>query len=282
MQEPIPVWKIKQDSSYLVSEDLRGTVETLDQASSILPQGVYTSFRTYKRYFALHMADHFKRLNEGAALLGHAVKTNPGLIRAALKDILATLEGKDFRVRISIDLEDRIGDVYIMAEPLKSPPDQEYQQGVKVLTRPFQRDNPQAKSTRFIQNSLDYRSLLTNEINEVLLFNLQNEIMEGLSSNFFGVCRGVVYTANEGILLGITRAIVLDAAKKIPIEVCLTPVSLQEIEQLEEAFLTSASRAVLPVRQIEQTVIGTGEAGQVTRRISEAFQTHIEEDLEEI
>jgi branched-chain amino acid aminotransferase len=124
--------------------------------------------------------------------------------------------------------------------------------------------------------------LLSDEVNEVLLVNPQGEILEGLSSNFFGVSRGVLFTADQEILPGITRAIVLAAAKTLSVEVCQKPVQLTGIAQLEEAFLTSASRAVLPVRQIDQTVIGSGEAGPVTRRLGEAFQVRIEGDLEEI
>jgi branched-chain amino acid aminotransferase len=150
------------------------------------------------------------------------------------------------------------------------------------LTRPFQRENPRAKSTRFIQNSTDYRTLLSPEVNEVILFNPQEDILEGLSSNFFGVSQDVLYSAEEGILPGITRAMAMEAAMKLHIEVCLKPVQLKEISQLDEAFLTSASRAILPVKQIDQTVIGGGGTGTVTHRLSEAFQALIEENLEEI
>src|SRR5664279_2331622 len=112
MQERIQVWKIKKGSALAVCENFRRTVETLDQASRILPQGVYTSFRTYRRIYALHMQDHFQRLAEGAVLLGHEVQIDPVMIRSALRKILESLEGTDFRVRISVDLEDRVGDIF--------------------------------------------------------------------------------------------------------------------------------------------------------------------------
>ncbi len=282
MHHTITAWKIEAGSKNLERVIFPGSVLSLDQATRNLPQGVYTSFRTYRRYFALHLDDHFQRLAEGAKLLNQEVHINARFIRSSLKDILKGPEGPDFRVRLSIDLEERVGDVYLMVEPLRTPPVQEYQAGVNVLTRPFQRENPGAKTTRFIQDSTGYRSLLSKEVNEVLLVNPQNEILEGLSSNFFGVIRGELFTAGVGILPGITRAIILDAAKDVEFEICLNPVQLGEIGRLDEAFLTSASRAVLPVRQIDQTTVGTGQPGPVSERLGTAFQARVEKELEEI
>ena len=282
MKEKIRVWKIRQGSPNAEPATCGDEVESFDQASKILPQGVYTSFRTYRRTQVLHVDEHFRRLTEGAELLGHQANIDPLLIRACLRTILQGLAGEDFRMRLSVDLEDRVGDVYIMAEKLVTPSSMQYQRGVSVLTRPFQRENPRAKSTRFIQNSAGYRTLLSKEINEVLLFNPQEEILEGLSSNFYGVSRSILFTANEGILPGITRAVVLEEAQKLPIEICFTPVRLGEIGRLDEAFLTSASRAVLPVRQIDQTKLGAGEPGPVARRLNAAFQARIANELEEI
>jgi len=199
-----------------------------------------------------------------------------------LRTILQGAAGDDFRVRLSVDLEDQVGDTYILVEKLLTPSPLQYQHGVNALTRPFQRENPRAKSTRFIQNSAEYRLILTKEINEVLLFNSRVEILEGLSSNFYGMTHSILYTANEGILPGITRAVVLEEAQKLNIEICFTPVRLGEIGRLDEAFLTSASRAVLPVRQIDHTIIGAGEPGPVARELNDAFQARITQEIEEI
>jgi len=278
----IRVWKLNRRGILEELADFEKEARSLDQVSSALPQGVYTSFRTYQHFLGLHLADHFHRLKDGADRFGCPIKLNPTAIRRTLRSILAGLEGTDFRFRLSVDLEIHPGEVYILAEKLVIPPVESYHMGVKTLARPFERVNAETKYTRFILNSTDYRKLISKEINEVLLFNRQGQILEGLSSNFYGVIGSSIFTANEGILLGITRNIVLNEAQKEGLKVIMEPVSLEGILALDEVFITSASRAVLPVKQVENHIIGRGHTGEITRLLGDLYNQKIQSELEEI
>jgi branched-chain amino acid aminotransferase len=258
------------------------TLKSLDRASALLPQGAYTTFRTYHKNYALHLEDHFLRLDQSAKLLGVSIDLDPARVRDAIRESLQQLDGDDFRIRISVDLELEKGAVYILVENLRLPSQEAYRNGVNVLLRPFERENPQAKATRFIQNSNQYRRLISKDINEVLLSNSNEEILEGLSSNFYAVIANALFTAEEGILPGITRKIVLEEAVSHQIPLLRKPVKLKELNQVQEAFLTSTSRAILPVRKIGKCVIGSGAPGPVTESISRYYQARVASELEEI
>ncbi|HVP21455.1 MAG TPA: aminotransferase class IV [Anaerolineaceae bacterium] len=257
-------------------------LSSLDQVSTELPRGVYTTFRTYLRSYAYDLEDHFQRLVNSASLVGNQITLDSGRIRAAIRQILPSLEGEEFRIRISIDLESESCTAFVLIDKLVQPLEEDYRNGIKTLTRIFHRENPEAKSTEFISKSKNFRRLISSEVNEVLLCEPAGEIMEGLSSNFFGVMENKIFTAGEGVLSGITRALVLEEAGNYHIEVVYRPINLNEISRLSEAFLTSTSRAVLPVRQIDECMIGSGSPGSVSEILARAYLERVKRGLEEI
>ena len=82
-------------------------------------------------------------------------------------------------------------------------------------------------------------------------------------------------TGNE-ILGGITRASVLELARKEGIELIERPFTLAEAKEAREAFITSATSYVLPIVQIDDAVIGNGKPGSVSRRLFEAYRVYME------
>ena len=95
-------------------------------------------------------------------------------------------------------------------------------------------------------------------------------LLEGLSSNFFAVRDGVLHTEGDRVLLGVTRALVLEVAQGI-LPVQRTAVRRGRLPELSEAFITSVSREVLPVVRIDGQVIGDGRPGPKTRAVMQAF-----------
>ena len=98
------------------------------------------------------------------------------------------------------------------------------------------------------------------------------ELLEGLSSNFWGVVNGTVCTAEDGVLLGITRTLVLDEARAAGFAVQLRPVRRDALGTLDEAFLTSSTRGVMPVVAIDEVSVGCGAPGPVTARLHERYE----------
>jgi branched-chain amino acid aminotransferase len=107
------------------------------------------------------------------------------------------------------------------------------------------------------------------------------QVLEGSSSNFFALLNGVLRTAGDGVLAGVTRGIVLEAAKGL-LPIVTEPISLNDMPNLREAFITSISRAVLPVVAIDAEVVGSGVPGPYTREIIQRFNARLERELEPI
>jgi branched-subunit amino acid aminotransferase/4-amino-4-deoxychorismate lyase len=103
-----------------------------------------------------------------------------------------------------------------------------------------------------------------------------------MSSNFFGLRDGVIWTAEEGVLAGITRSLALEVADAMGVPVELQGVREDELSMLDEAFITSASRAVLPVVEINGKAVGTGTPGPVTQRLLQGYLERVEAELEVI
>jgi branched-chain amino acid aminotransferase len=179
------------------------------------------------------------------------------------------------------------GQVFVAIEPLKQLPREVYEKGVRVETTEIQRESPRLKSTAFISASDSQRKHLAQVgIFEALLVK-DGKILEGMTSNFFYVVRrdGIpphVCTAREDILLGVTRKTVIDIARGRGLEVKLQPLKREQLAAVSEAFITSSSRGLVPVIQIDDVTIGQGRPGPITKQLSAAYETYVIEKAEKI
>jgi branched-chain amino acid aminotransferase len=270
----ITLWKLKPTENKhfdLEPINLHPAPGSLNAASSHIPGGVYTTFRTFDGSKILPLKYQIDRLEESAGLVGVRLQLNQPSILEALKEAMRNYQGRDLRVRVTVDLEKERGTVYLAFEPLRMPSKEDYENGVSTITCQYQRKIPQSKRTTFIPVAEALKRRLPPGVQEGLLVDEAGYILEGLSSNFFAVKGREIYTAGEDVLSGITRSLVLQAAERIPIMVKLQSVHASEIPDLEEAFLTGSSRSVLPVRQIDGQVVGEGCPGTITKLISDAY-----------
>jgi branched-chain amino acid aminotransferase len=276
----IPHWPSQRTQEISLTE---GT-QSLDEASRQLPGGVYTTFRTYQKNYVLHLFDHFERLENSAKLTGFPIQLDTLRVRRELRKALAQFPADETRVRISIDLtSSRTGDLYLLLEELRIPALEEYRSGVAVITRKMHRENPQAKVTSFISMADEVRNQESQaNIHETLMVSEQGFVLEGLSSNFFGIRNQMVYTADEGVLPGITRKMVIEVAERAGYPVVLQNIKYEDLNKFSEAFITSASRAILPVARINNRPVGTGQVGKITRELMFAFQKNLDAVLDEI
>lgn len=275
----IIIWQLENDGS---KELLSIEAASMDDVTRQLPAGVYTTFRTYHKTKVLHLEEHFSRLEESATLLGKRIQISRLFIRESIRAAILLQHDQEHRVRINIDLQDKPGTLYIIIEPLVVLPSKAYRDGVQVIFSHLHRENPTAKSTAFVQMADVERKRLLDGVNEALMVDPDGNILEGLSSNFFGIHNNTLFTAEEGVLKGITRSQVLRCAESAGILVVRKPVNVKDLPLLTEAFITSASRGVLPLVQIETTRIGNGKPGRITRAIENLFNQMIEGEIEEI
>ncbi|MFS0574817.1 D-amino-acid transaminase [Sporosarcina sp. 179-K 3D1 HS] len=102
-------------------------------------------------------------------------------------------------------------------------------------------------------------------------------VTEGASTNMFGVKNGILYThpANNLILNGITRQVVLRLSRELGIAVVEEPFTLEAAFAMDELFMTSTTLEVMPIIQLDDKTIGSGRPGEVTVQLQKAFTLQI-------
>ncbi len=280
MENNIAIWRVGLAGEPLLEKIHQEPVPTsLDDATRHLPGGGYTTFRTYDHFRVLRLQNHFNRLEETARLAGITVRLDRERAAQALHQALSMYPAREMRVRIVLDLVSHPGGMYLLVETLHMPERSDYVDGVRVVTRSMHRSNPKAKLTEFIETAAAVRQEIPSGVNEAVMVGEDGRLLEGLSSNFFAIKDGAIWTAEKGVLSGITRSLVLDVIRHAGIPLQLEGVRFDEINTIEEAFITSASRAVLPVTEMDGLPVGNGLPGPVTKRLMRGYEQRLEEEL---
>ncbi|MEO8358279.1 MAG: aminotransferase class IV [Chloroflexota bacterium] len=281
MPEEILVYKITRSET----EQLHFDLPDFDTITTALPEGLYTTFRTYagrSRVVGLH--SHLARLYLPARVRGitPTVRRQDDF-REILYDLLKRRDDdiQEARVRLILDTSVDAGTIYVLLAAMQALPAEVYENGVRLDISKARRELPALKRTEFISKSSTERKRVGGGIFELLLIN-RGRILEGVTSNFFYILDGVLCTAGRGILIGVTRQTVLTLAKREGIEICYKALALNGLSAVEEAFITSSSRGVVPVVQIGEQQIANGQVGETTRRLMNLYQREVLSLAEEI
>lgn len=254
--------------------------DSLRQLAQQEPQGVYTITRTYQTDKAVLLEAHFDRLEESARLEGIEVDLNRGQLRRGLRQLITRAGYAESRLRITIP-RDKARQPLLAAEPLSPVPASFKSQGVAAATATIERENPRAKSNAWEAIRSKARRRLPDGIYEGLLVDRQGRILEGFASNFYAILDGVLHTAEKGILQGISRKILLEVLPP-NLEFVAEPVRIEQLSQVDEAFMTSSSRGVLPIVKIDGGQIGPGTPGQTTQELRQRYDDWVLAHLEPI
>ena len=271
-------WKIENGKAVALDH---GTV-TIQETSAYTPVGAYTSFRTYDRFGVLRLTKHLDRLEETARLAGFEVKLDRPELKRILTELIEAAEPEEKRLRVTIDLEKQQGAIYIAMEKLAVPAPELYQNGIVCLTTEAHRDNPKAKLSNFLRRAEDLRGQKSGSYDEILMFDADGYLLEGLSSNFYAVIGDTVYTAEEGVLSGTTRDFILKIAADLGIPVVFEPVNRADLGNLDESFISSTSRSILPIRTIDGIPMKQPVPGPVTKRLMDRFAEELSEGIESL
>ncbi len=256
---------------------------SLDEATLKTEHGVYTVMRIYPGRRVLRIDHHLARMRRSAALLDSPYPLTDEWLRGMMRRAVTDAESQgvaESRVRLTVPFTDP-DSALILVEPFQPPPASTYERGVEVGLVDDRRDAPKAKNTRFIERRQQIVAAQTHTFYEILLCAPDGTILEGASSNFYAVLDRDLHTAEEGVLHGIARGMVLEVAEGL-IPVNRTPVHPDEIAHLSEAMLSSASRGVIPIVKIGDTVINGGEVGPIARALRARYDGLVEAELEDL
>ena len=146
-------------------------------------------------------------------------------------------------------------------------------EGIKVIvTADLRWHRCDIKSTSLLPNTLVLQQAREAGAQEALL-QRDGMLTEGASCNFFIVERGVIYTPPIGteILSGTTRALILELADQNGIPRQETDIDYQRLINADEVWISSSTRAIVPVLQVDDYVIGDGQKGPLWQRMFEIF-----------
>lgn len=248
-----------------------------------LALGVYSVLRTFDHNKFLWLDHHLRRTVDSMRLLGWDYQLHEPLLRQTLHTVCTAYPTPEMRARIDV-LAEPVAQagvnsrLLIALQPFAPLPITAYTQGVPVgFAAGLQRKNPRIKTAKFALMRQQYAPAPAGEY-EQLLVNEQGEILEGVSSNFYGVQQGVLRTAGTGVLEGITRKILLDLAAELQIPVRLDALRIDEIGSLSEAAISSSSRGWLPVVQIAGQRVGSGQPGPISQQMMGAYTAFIQRE----
>jgi len=159
------------------------------------------------------------------------------------------------------------GRLFIFCEDLQMPAAEKYERGVKLVTEEYVRPLSSIKTTNYtfpVWLSAKWKEQAAEDV----LYHCAGNISESSRSNIFMVKSGIVATPKSNILLGITRQNVLILAGDVEER----DISLTEILNADEVFMTATTKRILPVTQIDGVLIKEGIPGPVTRQLMERFK----------
>ncbi|MBV8112823.1 MAG: D-amino-acid transaminase [Hyphomicrobiales bacterium] len=152
--------------------------------------------------------------------------------------------------------------------------------GIAVITVPDNRwQRVDIKSISLLPNVLAKQAAREKGAKEAWFVDGGGHVTEGSSSNAWIVTRsGKVVTrpADNGILRGITRTVLIDVIRAQGLEFEERSFTVEEAYGAREAFLTSASQIVMPVVRIDDRPVGNGAPGSVATALRAEFHHHAE------
>ncbi len=241
--------------------------------------GVFDYTRTYNRE-PFRLNDHLERLQNSAKLIELPLPWSRDQLAKFVRRTLDRNPTGEKSVRIVVtggespDSYTPVGrpKLIIMVKPIHIYPKVVYTQGVKVITFPGRREIPEAKTLNYSQAIRALRRA-RQEGAEEALYVYDGMVSECMVCSFFGVRDDTIITAGTGVLNGITRKTVLELTNgRMPVD--YRNVAMSEIPSLDEAFLTSSGHEVVPIVKIDQTTIGEGKPGPLTKEIIRLFSEY--------
>lgn len=246
-----------------------------DLVYDLVELGVYSRLRSYPGSRFLGLQEHIQRTDLSQRLVGIPHRLDHDGLRRSIQETTDDYETEATFVRF--DLLSHPAHAFatesttlISITPFTPVPTEYLDEGVGVLFSDLVRDTPLAKRASFVKERGGYSSG-GQDAYERLLISPEQIILEGSSSNFFGLTEGRLRSTGDGALLGVTQRFCIMLAKELGLAIDKRGVNLAEIEQLEEAFLTSSSRGVVPIVRIQGRTIANGRPGPWTQQLRKAY-----------
>lgn len=220
--------------------------------------GVFEFLRTYQKV-PFHLWDHLKRFEASANTIEIPMPLSLDEIASIIEKLLCKAPYPEANIKFFLTggqspdqyLPQDNPTFFALVYPAASFPKEMYEEGVTLCTERYQRPYPTCKSIHYLPAIVGIRRAQKQGAHDVLFLGHNHEILETGTANFFAIKENRVITPKEGIILGITRKVVLDLLHQKGIPVEIRPMHASELSTLDGAFITSSSKEVVPVTQVD-------------------------------
>jgi branched-chain amino acid aminotransferase len=269
----------------------RAVVSVFDRGF-LYGDSVFEALRTHGGELRLLDA-HLERLERSAARVFIPLPVPRSTLRREVEAAVAAHGSPESYVRLmltrgtarSLGLDPELAENpcrVVLVTALKTPPPEVYEQGIAAITFRIERPSDatsvaSAKIGNYLPSVLAMRKARASGAGEALLEDAAGNILEGSTSNVFAVVAGRLITPPEttAILPGITRARVIDVARAADIPVELRPLLRAELASVDEIFVTSSIREVVPIVELDGQPVGSGSPGPIARELLRRFRESV-------
>jgi branched-chain amino acid aminotransferase len=235
---------------------------------------------------AVRMDEHLARLEAGAGVLGIPLPCPIDEIRLGAMRVLEAngLERADAALRITLSRgpgprgllppEESEPTLMITAAALESRPQAPASAIIATTRRNEHSPLANLKTLNYLDNVLARREAAERGADEALLLNTAGRLASASAANLILVRDGRLLTppVADGILPGITRALVLEIAGGLGIEAAETPLEREDLWDAQEAFVTNSLIELRPLVRVDDRAIGDGQPGPTTRRLHQSYE----------
>ena len=251
--------------------------------------GVYETLRTYNRQLFL-LDQHLIRLRASASRVSLDIPLSDAALGSRMEETMREVNPHG-EVTIRALITRGIGDltydpaacpspsVVIIARPFHPVPDQVLREGVGVIIATVMRNHPRSvdpsiKSNNLLNNVLAMQEAVRQGAHEAILLNHRSELAECSQSNLFGVRDGIVRTPPlaAGLLEGVTRNLIFDVGAELGVPIRAEIMREGDLRELDELFITSTTREIIPVVRVGDQPIGEACPGPITSRLLEGLR----------
>ncbi len=251
--------------------------------------GVFEGIRVYSgRIF--RFAEHMERLYEGAEVIRLQIPLSRQKLEQAVVDTVKANGMRDAYIRLVVTRgEGDLGidpkkcsrsSIIIIVDKIQLYDEKLYKEGIPIITASTRRISPdmisqRVKSLNYLNNIIAKMEANLAGVPESLMLSADGYVCECSADNIFIVKRGELLTPSPEfpILLGVTRAVVMEIAVRKGVPVRELPLTLHDVYVADECFLTGTGAELIPVISIDRRKIGSGKPGPVTGMLLEEFQS---------
>ena len=261
-------------------------------------EGVYETLRTYNSLPFL-LDRHMRRLRTSAGMLALPVPLSNEQIAARFQETMRAAglgPGGSGEAYIRLLVTRGIGDltydlaatpepsIVVIVKPQIDVAPASLERGVKVALVSIVRNHPESvnpviKSNNLLNSALAMQEAARRSAVEGVMRNYRGELAEGSTANIFVVKGGTALTPplDAGLLPGITREFLFEVGVEAGVTVREQVLKEPDLVGADEAFLSSTTREIVPIVQVDDHTIGTGRPGPITKTLLERFRAKAQE-----